>query len=48
MCVVDTSTGDFKRATGTSLMVQWVKDQLLNAGDTCSMPGPERSHMPRN
>ena len=48
MCVVDTSAGDFKRATGTSLMVQWVKNQLLNAGDTCSMPGPERSHMPRN
>ena len=30
---------------GTSLVVQWLRIHLTNAGDTGSIPGLERSHM---
>ena len=31
----------------TSLVVQWLRLRTSNAGDTGSIPGPGRSHMPR-
>ena len=31
----------------TSLVAQWFQNPPANAGDTGSIPGPGRSHMPR-
>ena len=33
---------------GTSLVVQWLRIHLPNAGDTGSIPGLGRSHMPQS
>ena len=40
--------GGLKRRVGTSLVAQWIKNPPANAGDTGSIPGPGRFHMPQN
>ena len=39
--------GGLKRRVGTSLVAQWIKNLPANAGDTGSIPGLRRSHMPQ-
>ena len=34
--------------SGTSLVAQWLRNPPANAGDTGSIPGPGRCHMPRS
>ena len=33
---------------GTSLVVQWIRNPFVNAGDTGLISGPGRSHMPQD
>ena len=40
--------GSLKSRVGTSLVVQWIKNPPANAGDTGSVPGPGRFHMPQS
>ena len=39
---------DEKTLTRTSLVVQWLRIRLPDAGDMGSSPGPGRSHMPQS
>ena len=40
--------GGLKSRVGTSMVAQWIKNLPASAGDTGSIPGPGRFHMPQN